>query len=341
MSGKRIICFGEALIDFHAQTPVTEDAPPAYLPHAGGAPANVAVSLAKLGDNVAFIGMLGRDAFGDFLLRNLQIYGVDTSYVRRTDAANTALAFVSLDARGERSFTFYRPPAADLLFRGEHFDPAAFADAGVFHVCSNSLTDAEIAATTLNGMRRARAEGAIVSFDMNLRLALWTSGEDPSARLWSALSAADVVKLSAEEFAFLADRENGEQAVRERLWRGRTRWLIVTDGAGPIGLFTPGDAGALPSITVPAVDSTGAGDAFVGGLLHGLNSADVSAGTLHELTDDPDRRKTVLHFAAACGAMAVSRIGSFTAMPDREEVERFLHRRHQPVSSTRADDASQ
>src|SRR5699024_3649196 len=114
-----------------------------------------------------------------------------------------------------------------------------------------------------------------------------------------------VVKLSAEELAFLADHDDGEQAVRERLWRGRTRWLIVTDGARPIGLFTPGDAGALPSISVPAVDSTGAGDAFMGGLLHGLNGAGVSADTLHELTDDSDRRETVLRFAAACGAIAV------------------------------------
>ena len=117
----RVYCFGEALIDFHAES--RGDAPPAFIPHAGGAPANVAVAVARLGDASAFVGMFGQDVFGDLLLRGLADAGVDTRHTRRTDAANTALAFVTHDARGERSFSFYRPPSADLLFRDDSDDP--------------------------------------------------------------------------------------------------------------------------------------------------------------------------------------------------------------------------
>jgi len=124
----RIVCFGEALIDMLAQPPATPDAPRAFLQFAGGAPANVSVAVARLGGDSHFVGMLGNDMFGDFLLQSLREAGVATDGVVRTDEARTALAFVALDARGERSFSFYRPPSADMLFRAAHFDRLGFED---------------------------------------------------------------------------------------------------------------------------------------------------------------------------------------------------------------------
>ncbi|NII09937.1 carbohydrate kinase [Oleiagrimonas sp. C23AA] len=318
------LCFGEALIDFHAQPPATPDAPPAYLPFAGGAPANVAVAVAKLGGDAAFIGMLGADAFGDLLAKSLGEAGVDMQYVTRTDEANTALAFVSLDANGERSFTFYRPPAADLLYRAEDFPAPAFERAGIFHVCSNSLTEAGIAATTLEGMARAHATGTLVSFDMNLRPALWPRNEDPTPRLWQALHAADVVKLSTEELDFLAQPLSGEAAVLAKLWQGRARWLVITDGDAPIRWFTPDSDGTLTAYKVPAVDTTGAGDAFVGGLIYGLEQAGVTPDSLGAFVTHASQRDDVLRFAAACGAVAVSRRGSFEAMPTPETARQLM-----------------
>lgn len=319
-----ILCFGEALIDFHQQPPASPGAPPAYLPFAGGAPANVAVAVAKLGEHAAFIGMLGQDAFGDMLAHSLGEAGVDMHYVTRTDQANTALAFVSLDAKGERSFTFYRPPAADLLYRAEDFPAAAFEQAGIFHVCSNSLTEPAIAETTLKGMALARDAGALVSFDMNLRPALWARDEDPSPRLWQALHAADVVKLSAEEWAFLAAPLDSEAVTLDTLWQGHTRWLIITDGDAAIRWHTPQAQGALEPYRVAAVDTTGAGDAFVGGLLHGLLDAGITPSQLQAFSADAARRDQVLRFAAACGAVAVSRRGSFEAMPSATTARRFI-----------------
>ena len=319
-----IVCFGEALIDFHAEAAAHGGDAPAFVPYPGGAPANVAVAIARLGGSAAFAGMLGADMFGDMLLHALEQAGVDTRLVRRTDAANTALAFVSRDAKGERSFSFYRPPSADLLFRDSDFDADALATAAIFHAGSCSMTEPSIAATTLAGMQRAHAAGALVSFDMNLRQALWPRDVDPTPRLWEGLAAADLVKLSAEELAFVAAPMGGERAAIERLWNGHARWLIVTDGAGPTRWFTRDAAGAMPSFAVDAVDCTGAGDAFVGGLLQGLHAQSIAADALDALAADTPRRDALLRFASACGALAVTRVGSFSAMPDREAVDRLL-----------------
>ena len=190
---RKIVCFGEALIDFLAQPDTAPAAPRAFVQYAGGAPANVAVALARLGARACFAGMIGRDMFGDFIVDSLQHAGVDTRFVVRTDQAKTALAFVALDAEGERSFSFYRPPAADLLFRAEHFQAQCFHGSVAFHVCSNSLTESGIAEATLEGMHRARAAGALVSLDLNLRPMLWPTDTNPLPRLWQALQAADPV----------------------------------------------------------------------------------------------------------------------------------------------------
>jgi fructokinase len=319
-------CFGEALIDFHARASTDPGEPPVFVPHAGGAPANVAVAVARLGGHAAFVGMFGRDIFGNLLLRELVTAGVDTRGARRTDAANTALAFVAHDANGERGFSFYRPPSADLLFRDEDFDAAVFTADSIFHAGSCSLTDSPSAEATLSGMARAREAGALVSFDMNLRPALWPRGADPAPRLWEALALADLVKLSAEELAFLADSAGSERAAIEKLWQRHTRLLVVTDGADAIRWFMPEAQGGFPAFAVPAVDTTAAGDAFVGGLLYQLARADIDATGLHAFASDAARRDPWLRFAAACGAIAVTRTGSFAAMPTLAEVESFLER---------------
>jgi len=322
---RNILCFGEALIDFHGEGRDAHGFPASYVPFAGGAPANVAVAVARLGGRAAFAGMLGTDVFGDFLLDSLRRAGVDTAAVVRTGEANTALAFVARDAHGERSFSFYRPPSADLLFRPQHFRDESFRAAAVFHVCSNSLTDPELAAATLEGMRRAHAAGALVSMDLNLRPALWPKNLDARPLVWPALHLADVVKLSAEELAWLA--VDGEEAAIARLWGGRPRLLVVTDGAQPIRWFHPDAEGELPVYPVPMVDSTAAGDAFVGGLLLRLAELDGDGGRLDGLVGMLPRLHATLRFAAACGALTVTRQGSFSAMPDEAEVLTFMDSR--------------
>ena len=321
----KIVCFGEILIDMLAQPPAPPDAPRAFLQYAGGAPANVAVAAARLGARSHFAGMVGRDMFGDFLVESLAGAGVATDLIVRTDAAKTALAFVALDEQGERSFSFYRPPAADLLFRDEHFQPGCF-DGSCFHVCSNSLTEADVAQATLAGMARARAAGALVSIDLNLRPALWHTAIDPAPRLWQALERAELVKLSREELDYLARPlgADGEAQVLRRLFAAQARWVIVTDGAATLRWWTPDMQGTAPSFRVPTVDTTAAGDAFVGGVLHALAERGASGAGFAAFCRDRAAIDAVLRFGAAVGALAVTRKGAFAAMPTLDEVHQLL-----------------
>jgi len=319
---RAIVCFGEALVDLLARPPPTAGAPRQFVEYAGGAPANVAVAVARLGGDARFVGMLGADMFGDMLAAQLRDAGVDIRHVRCTAAAKTALAFVSLDARGERSFSFYRPPAADLLFAEGDFAPGAFDDAAVFHVCSNSLTEAGIAAATLAGMRRARAAGAVLSVDLNLRTSLWSDAVDPLPRLWPMLDEADLVKLCRSELDFLA-RTDSADAVLRRLLQARAQCVLVTDGAAPIRWHTRTRQGVAPTFAVEAIDTTAAGDAFVGAWLQALVEQGLEAGSVATFFASAALAEP-LRLAAAAGALATTRHGAFAAMPTRTAVEQLL-----------------
>lgn len=312
----KVLCFGEALMDMLVE--------PAghYRPYAGGAPANVAVALAKLGVESAFVGMLAEDAFGDHLFKSLADAGVSTAQVARTKDANTALAFVSLDAQGERRFSFYRPPAADLLFRSEHFKPEDFQGATAFHCCSNSLTELGIAEATLEGVRLARAAGALVSVDMNYRPGLWPTHADARPSIWSLLREADVVKLSASELAYLAEPMRDEATAIAEIWKGRARWLLITDGAGIIRHLTRDHEDTATTYDVKSINTTGAGDAFTAGILASL--VETRAEGLDAFLADEEQVDGALRFAAACGALAVTRHGAFEAMPTLAEVEELM-----------------
>ncbi|MDG2524288.1 carbohydrate kinase [Stenotrophomonas sp. HITSZ_GD] len=326
----KIVCFGEALIDMLAAPRADPQAPRAFLQFAGGAPANVAVAAARLGADSHFAGMLGQDMFGDFLHDSFVEAGVATDCIVRTHAAKTALAFVALDAHGERSFSFYRPPAADLLFGEADFAEACFAGTGAFHVCSNSMTEPAIAATTLAGMRRAASAGALVSMDLNLRPALWPLGVDPLPTLWEALCLADLVKLSREELAYLAAPlgAEGEAAVRERLFAGRARLLVVTDGGGPLRWYAAHAQGEVPGFEVTVRDTTAAGDAFVAGLLVHIGVRGGHGAGFGAFVADRDAIEAAVRYGAAVGALAVTRHGAFAAMPSAEEVSHLLRNTH-------------
>lgn len=311
-----IACFGEALVDFLAK-PARPGEAPCFVQYAGGAPANVAVGIARLGGDARFVGVLATDMFGDALFAELSRHGVDVSQARRSGEAPTALAFVQLGENGERSFSFRRPPAADLLFRSGDFDVRAFESLAAFHACSNSLTEADIAETTLHGMRMAAFAGALVSFDLNLRPALWPRDADPRPLAWRALELAHLVKLSAEEFAFLA--ADGSDVIA-RLFANATRVLVVTDGAAPLRWWTANAGGSADTFAVEAIDTTAAGDAFVAGLLQRLVAHGIDAASLAPTFEDDALRTDLLRHAMAAGALATMRHGAFDAMPSAADV---------------------
>ncbi|WP_219932569.1 carbohydrate kinase [Microbulbifer sp. YPW1] len=324
----KVVCFGEALVDMLSNrvsgaSVATEHEQ--FTKFAGGAPANAAVAVAKLGGNAYFAGMLGEDAFGRFLQGALDAEGVKTDYVRFTPESKTALAFVSLDENGERSFEFYRPPAADLLFRAGHFDPDTFAGNGILHICSNSLTEEGIADTTATAVALAREAGWLVSFDVNLRHNLWPTGYADRQRINQLVAKSDIVKLSLEELEYLAAEENPETGgYISRQLQQRPQLILVTDGGHPVQWATRSDWGGVRPPAVNAVDTTAGGDGFIGGFIYQLAADNVSAGSLMQWLESGAHEKA-LAFACACGAHAVSRRGAFVALPTQKSLQDFLN----------------
>lgn len=321
---KKVISFGEALIDF---VPTVSGLPLSgvtlFQRAPGGAPANVAVAVARLGGLSYFAGKVGADAFGEYLRTMFGEYGVHTDYLLSTAVAKTALAFVSLRADGERDFLFYRDPSADLLLAAHELTPDWFSECAVFHYGSLSLTGPVSAAATLAAIRLARAQGALLSFDPNLRLALWPSPIIARTQIVPLLASADVLKLGADELAFLLESDDERRAADSLLEQG-VALLVVTCGAAGCRYYTPYLSGSVPVRPVQAVDTTGAGDAFVGGLLYQLAERGLNRERLASVLGERATLETMLAFANACGALTTSGRGAIPALPTQEQVTAFL-----------------
>jgi fructokinase len=313
----RIVCLGEALIDFVADvTGVSIEDCPGFRKAAGGAPANVAAGVARLGGASAFVGKVGDDPFGRFLQRTLAELGVDTSSMRFDPEARTGLAFVSLLPGGERDFTFYRHPSADMRLRPEELPEDLLAGARIFHFGSISLIAEPARSATLAAAAAARSSGCLVSFDPNLRPPLWPSLGAARAAILEAMPLADLVKVSAEEAEFLAG-EPVSAAAAQILAMG-PRLACVTHGAEGSECFSTSRRVSAPGFRVDAVDSTGAGDGFVAGLLVWLDENAASLDLAEEQLGAASR------FANAVGALACTRKGAIPALPRREAVDRLL-----------------
>jgi fructokinase len=315
----KVVCLGELLIDFIPE----ENGQPlanvgAFRRAAGGAPANVAAAVAKLGGKSRFIGKIGQDPFGDYLRSTLVEAGVEAAVVA-TEEAKTGLAFVSLRHDGERDFLFFRDPAADMLLRTDEVQEQWLADAAVFHFGSVSLISEPCRSATLETARRARALGALVSYDPNVRLALWPSAEAARAEILQQLPLADVVKVSEEEVDFLlgTDVTTGAQQLLQR----GPKVIVVTLGPQGCRVVTPRQDVVVPGKPVAAVDTTGAGDGFVGGMLFQLAALGLTPAGIADALGNAETAKRVFAFANRVGAITTTRRGAIPALPTLQEVE--------------------
>jgi fructokinase len=312
-----VIALGELLIDFvPTVSGVTLIEAPAFKKAPGGAPANVAAGLAKLGVSAGFMGKVGDDAFGRFLVQTLQDVGVEVSRLRFSSEARTALAFVSLRADGEREFMFYRHPSADMLYTAKEVDTEYIRHANIFHHGSISLIGEPSRSATLCAIQAARDAGLTISYDPNLRLALWPNPSAAKEGMMLAWPLAQVIKINEDELVFLTGKNDYEAAARS-LWHPGLRLMVVTLGKGGCIYLTPQFSGRVPGFVVEAVDTTGAGDGFVAGLLKGLLA-----------TPDPDQRRLeeICRYANAVGALTTTQRGAIPALPVARQVEDFLKR---------------
>jgi fructokinase len=312
-----VVAFGELLVDFvPAAGPESLITAETFKKAAGGAPANVAAGLARLGVSSAFMGMVGEDNFGRFLAGELSRAGVDIAPLRFTAKARTGLAFVSLDASGERDFLFYRSPGADMLMSPADVDEDALRSARAFHFGSISLATEPSRTSTLHAAALARRHGKLVTYDPNLRLELWANADDARAGMRLGLGEAEVVKISEEELHFLSGNADPIAGGR-RLWHPRLRLMGITRGRAGCYWLTADAHGEVRGFPVTAIDTTGAGDAFMAGLIASILSLSAVPTNASEIT-------AACRFANAAGALATTGRGAISSMPTRQAVEELM-----------------
>ncbi|KAJ4868402.1 putative fructokinase-7 [Raphanus sativus] len=321
-----VVCFGEMLIDFVPTVGgVSLAEAPAFKKAPGGAPANVAVGVSRLGGSSAFVGKVGDDEFGRMLAEILRLNNVDNSGMRFDSEARTALAFVTLRGDGEREFLFFRHPSADMLLLESELDKNLIQKAKIFHYGSISLIEEPCRSTQLAAMRIAKDSGSLLSYDPNLRLPLWPSEEAARKEIMSIWNLADVIKISEEEITFLTggDDPYDDEVVLQKLFHPDLKLLVVSEGTNGCRYYTQEFKGKVGGVKVKAVDTTGAGDAFVSGLLNSL------ASDLTLFTDEKKLREALL-FANACGAITVTERGAIPAMPTMNAVQDLLSSSSRP-----------
>ena len=311
---KKVVAIGELLIDFVPQQKgCALDEVTHFERVAGGAPANVVAAVARLGGSAAMISQVGEDAFGTHILKVLQGNGVDTAAVFRTGRANTGLAFVSLDATGNREFSFFRNPSADLFLDESQTTPDLFTDCAALHFCSVDLVDWPVRQAHRRAIALAREAGAFVSFDPNVRLPLWDTPADCQAAIRAFLPAADLVKLSDDEVEFVTGCAD-ERGAAEQLLAGGCKLVLVTRGAHGSAAYTQTAEAYADTLSVPVTDTTGAGDSFIGSFLYQLTRDGVGADGLSALPQA--QLEAYLRFSAQYASLTVQHKGAVMATLD-------------------------
>ena len=315
---KKVIAIGEALIDFipHEKGRALNNVEN-FLRVPGGAPLNVAAAVAKLGGKSQMLTKLGQDGFGDAILNEVKPLGVDVSRISRTKEANTALAFVSLREDGERDFSFYRNPSADMLLSAEEICSEDFNERDILHFCSVSLIDAPIKEAHRRAIEIAKEKGCLISFDPNVRLPLWKQPEDCRKAILEFLPLSNIVKISDEELEFITGIKDEKEAL-DSLLIGDVKVIIYTKGTNGAEFITKERVIFSPSFKVSAQDTTGAGDSFIGSLLYQVAEGEYSLEELVTLSEE--KVQEILTFSNATAALTVCKKGAIGALPLKEEV---------------------
>jgi sugar/nucleoside kinase (ribokinase family) len=313
-----VTAVGELLIDF---TPagLSVHSHPLYEQNPGGAPANVLACLSRLGHKTAFIGKVGDDIFGKSLAGVLSDAGIDCRALTTTDQCHTTLAFVHLNEQGDRSFSFYRNPGADIMLTPADIPSDLIDQTRIFHFGSVSMTADPARSATLAAVYKAVSAGCLISYDPNLRLMLWPTAEEARTTILAAMPSVDMLKISEEELLFLTGETDLAAGAAWFFARYGISLVLIT--LGPRGAFaaTRHAAAVHPAYAVHTIDTTGAGDAFTGAFLDRLLRG---GGALADLSEDD--LKHYLAFANAAGSLATTKTGAIPAMPALDEIEDCL-----------------
>ena len=318
---KNVVALGELLIDF-TDNGVSSQGNPVMEANPGGAPCNVLAMLTKLGHSTAFIGKVGDDMFGKQLSDALTEVGVGTEGLVLDKKIHTTLAFVHTFPDGDRDFSFYRNPGADMMLNEDEIDEELIKNAGIFHFGSLSMTSEPVKSATVKALKVAKDSGVIISFDPNLREPLWESLDAAKKEIEYGMSMCDILKISDNEITWFTGIEDFDKGV-QKIWEEYPdiKMILVSMGRDGSNCYQKnGKVTVMPFIQENTIETTGAGDTFCAGVLHYVLE--------HGLREYDEKEKTeMLTFANAAASIITTRKGALRVMPGKEEIDSLIKSR--------------
>ena len=311
-----VIALGELLIDF-TMNGQSEQGNNMFEACPGGAPCNVLALLNKMGKKTAFLGKVGKDQFGTLLKDTITDAGIDASHLVIDDKVNTTLAFVHTFPDGDREFSFYRNPGADMMLTEEEVDPGFIAQTKIFHFGTLSMTHDGVRAATKKAIQAAKDAGCLVSFDPNLRPPLWSSLDLAKEQMEYGFGVCDILKISDNEIQFVSGKEDYDEGIAYLQEKYHIPMILLTMGKDGSRAYYNGMCVERPGFTVKAIETTGAGDTFCGSTLNYI----VEHG-FDDLTED--QLGELLTFANAAAAIVTTKKGAIRSIPKRAEVEALM-----------------
>ena len=313
-----VIALGELLIDF-TMNGQSEQGNNMFEACPGGAPCNVLALLNKMGKKTAFIGKVGKDQFGALLRDTITEAGIDASNLMVDENVNTTLAFVHTFPDGDREFSFYRNPGADMMLTADEVNPEVVKDTKVFHFGTLSMTHEGVREATKKAVETAKANGCLVSFDPNLRPPLWSSLDLAKEQMEYGFEKCDILKISDNEIQFVSGKEDYDEGIAYLQETYNIPLILLTMGKDGSRAYYKGMRVERPGFSVKAIETTGAGDTFCGSSLNYLVDHDFENLTEEQLGE-------MLTFANAAAALVTTKKGAIKAMPVKEEVLELIQK---------------
>ncbi|MCB5919314.1 carbohydrate kinase family protein [Mediterraneibacter faecis] len=313
-----VIALGELLIDF-TMNGQSEQGNNMFEACPGGAPCNVLALLNKMGKKTAFIGKVGKDQFGALLRDTITEAGIDASNLMVDENVNTTLAFVHTFPDGDREFSFYRNPGADMMLTADEVNPEVVKDTKVFHFGTLSMTHEGVREATKKAVETAKANGCLVSFDPNLRPPLWRSLDLAKEQMEYGFGKCDILKISDNEIQFVSGKEDYDEGIAYLQETYNIPLILLTMGKDGSRAYYKGMRVERPGFSVKAIETTGAGDTFCGSSLNYLVDHDFENLTEEQLGE-------MLTFANAAAALVTTKKGAIKAMPVKEEVLELIQK---------------
>lgn len=320
MSKIDVTAMGELLIDF-TENGISTQGNPLLEANPGGAPCNVLSMLTNLGHSTAFIGKVGDDIFGEMLKERVSGLNINIENLVTDKEVNTTLAFVHTVEDGDRSFSFYRNPGADMMLRADEVNSELIENSKIFHFGTLSMTHQGVREATIKALEVAKKSGCIISFDPNIREPLWDNMENARTQVKKGLEYCNILKISDNEIQWLTGEEDysdGVQKIREKY---DIDLILVSMGKeGSRAYYNGMVVEANPFLTKDTIETTGAGDTFTGCILHYILNKGLDNLDTYNLRE-------MLNFANAAASIITTRKGALCVMPTKEEIEELLHSR--------------